>query len=89
MRETGAIIITFVVDENLSFIFQPPECCCVQNPIPIALKNGPVFRLIFWMLASFAVLAADGVRRQELVFQFLKLLARMNHGFILRVFNRN
>ena len=39
MGQPGAIIITFMIDEDLGLIFQPTECCRMHDAIPIPLKD--------------------------------------------------
>ena len=45
VRQSRPVIITFVVDEDLRFVLQPPERTGVQDTITVALERGAVFRL--------------------------------------------
>jgi hypothetical protein len=42
MGEAGAVIIPFVIDEDLGFIFEKPKRGTVNNAITIALKGGSI-----------------------------------------------
>ena len=62
------MVVAFVIDEDPGFIFQAPKSICVQDTVPVALKNRAIIRFILWLFSAFAVLAANGIRCQELLF---------------------
>ena len=74
VRQAGAVVIAFIVDENLGLIFQAAEGSGVQDAVAVALEGGAVFRLFIRVAAPFAYLAADPVRRQALIFNGLRVL---------------
>jgi hypothetical protein len=47
MRQAGTIVIAFVIDEDLGFVFETAKGCGMDNAIAIALKAGahPMRRL--------------------------------------------
>src|SRR3989338_8473485 len=57
MGESRAIVITFMIDENLSLIFKPTKSLAMNNSIAIALKCGAIRILRFWLFSSAAVAA--------------------------------
>ena len=69
MGQAGAVIIPFVVEENLGLIFQAAEGGGMQDPVPVALKDRAIFRLIFRIGSAFGSPAAASIRRQTLVFR--------------------
>jgi len=50
--ESGAEVIPFMIDKNLGFVFKPPECLAVNNPLPVALIFCSVGVAIFFEAAS-------------------------------------
>src|SRR5208282_5436205 len=40
MRQSGAVVITLVIDEDLGFVFEPAEGGGMNDPVAIALKDG-------------------------------------------------
>ena len=83
VRETGAIVIAFVVDEDLRLVFQAAEGGGVNDAVAVTLEGGTIFWLVIEVSAPFAVLAAHAVRRQALVLDLLQLLAGVKHSFLL------
>ena len=61
MGEAGAVIVAFMVDKNLGFIFQSSECRGVYDAITVSLKPGSVEVLLFLILASLAFPAFHSV----------------------------
>ena len=58
MGQTGAEKVTFMIDENLGFVFQGTKSGRVNNPVSVSLKTGSscAVRLVkqasaalFWM----------------------------------------
>src|SRR5918995_289734 len=84
MGEARAEVIAFVIDEDLSLVFEPAEGRGMDNAVAVALKGCPVFRFAVQIAAPLGVLAAHAVGRQTLVLDFLKLLAGEIHGWPFR-----
>jgi hypothetical protein len=57
-------MVTLVIDEDLRLVFEPAESGRVDHAVAVALKGRPVGVLSLGMLASAAVAAGHGVRRQ-------------------------
>ena len=74
MGKTSPVIVAFMVDKNLGFIFQSSECCSVDDSITVPLKPGPVGVFLFLMLASFTFPAFHRVGSQGLNFDFFEIL---------------
>ena len=72
--KTSSVIIAFMVDEYLGFIFQPSECRCVDDSIAVSLKPSPNLMFLFPMLASFALSAFHRVGGQGLNFKLFEIL---------------
>ena len=68
MGQAGAVVIALIVDKDLGLVFQPAEGGGVQDPVPIALKRGPVIRLILRVYPPFGILAPAAIRSQALIF---------------------
>ena len=75
MRQPGAIIVPFVIYEDLGFVFQPTKRRLMNDPVPIPLKTGPVKVLLFRVLTSLAFTAFDGIGSQPLLFDLFNVLA--------------
>ncbi len=45
VRQAGAVVVAFVVDEDLGLVFQTAEGGGVQDAIAVALEDGPIGRL--------------------------------------------
>ena len=74
MGETSPVIVAFVVNKNLGFIFQSSECRGVDDAITVSLKPGSVEVLLFLILASFAFTAFHSVRSKREGFNFFQIL---------------
>ncbi len=83
--KASAVIIAFVVDEDLGLILKPAKSRGVDNAFAVALETRAKIRLFLRIFATLGVLAAYSVRRKELVFNFFKLLSAINHAMPLRV----
>src|SRR5512139_3966297 len=79
MGQACSVVIAFIVNENLSLIFQAAESGGVQDAVAVALVSSTVFRLLFRVATPFGAFAADAVWRQALVFVFFKFLACKIH----------
>src|SRR5215211_695234 len=84
VREAGAEIVAFVIDEYLRLVFEPAECCGVNDAVAVALKGCTVFRFAIQVGAPLGVLAAHPVGSQTLVLDLLKLLAGEIHDLPFR-----
>jgi hypothetical protein len=72
--KTSSVIIAFMVDEYLGFIFQPSECRCVDDSIAVSLKPGSVLMFLFLMLASFTLSAFHCVGSKGVGFKLFEIL---------------
>jgi hypothetical protein len=61
MREPGAVVVTFVVHENLGFVFEPTKSGGMNDTVTVSLKSGPVRMLLFLVVASPTVTAFNGI----------------------------
>jgi hypothetical protein len=82
--ESGAEVITFVVDENLRLIFEPPKRGCVKNTVPVALKSGAIIGLAIQIGAPFRVPAPYAIGRKAPVFNLFQMLAGEVHGSVFQ-----
>ena len=80
VSQARAIIVAFVVDENLGLVFEAAEGGRVQDAVAVALERSAVLRLFVQVGAAFRVPAAHGVRRKAPVFDLFELLAGVVHG---------
>src|SRR3989338_5493983 len=64
MRKPRAVIIAFVIDKNLSFIFQPAKRRAVHDAITISLESRTVGMLFFFTDSSAALRAFGRVRSE-------------------------
>jgi hypothetical protein len=63
VSKAGAVIITFVIYENLSLVLQAAESGRIYDPVPIPLITGPVAMFRFFIntpLCKFALLSIRG-----------------------------
>ena len=62
MSEAGAVIVAFVIDEYLGFVFKPAKCGAVDDPVPITLKRRAcgAFRFRMETAAAFRRIAGVG-----------------------------
>jgi len=74
MGKTSPVIIAFMVDKYLGFIFQSSECRGVDDSITVPLKAGPVLMFLFLMLAAFAFPTFHSVGSQGLGFKLFEIL---------------
>ena len=82
--QAGAVIVSFVIDEDLRLVFQTAESGCVDDPFAVALETCAIVGFFLRILAPFGILAADAVWRKGLVFNLFKLLSGVNHSMPLR-----
>ena len=75
--EPRAIIIAFVIDKNLRFIFETSESGCMQDTVSVTLKGCPIIRFIFLDDSPFGNLTPCTIWRQSLVFEIFQLHARI------------
>jgi hypothetical protein len=75
MRQSGTVIIPFMIDKYLGLIFQPTKSGRMDHPVAVALKTGPVRMLFLIVLPARAFATFDGVRDQRLLFHLLDVLA--------------
>jgi hypothetical protein len=61
VSQSISIMVPFVKNKNLCFIFEPPECPAMYDPVTIPLKNRSV--LMFRFLVKPA-LGVTGTRRK-------------------------
>ena len=80
VREAGAEVVAFVVDEDLRLVFQPAEGGGVDDAVAVALKGGAVVRFVIQIGASLGILAAGAVGGETLVLDLFQLLAGEIHG---------
>ena len=52
MRESRAVIISFVIDEDLCFVFEATECGGVDDAIDVAMKSGTEGTFLFAVIAA-------------------------------------
>ena len=64
MGQAGSIQITFVVDEHLGLVDQPPKCGGVHDAIAIALIFGSILGGRLWVAAPPRMLGMGGIRRK-------------------------
>jgi hypothetical protein len=74
MGKAGAVIVPFMVDKNLSFIFQSSECRGMDDAITVPLKPGPVGVFLFLVLTPFTFPAFHRVGSQGLGFNLFEVL---------------
>jgi len=77
--ETGAIVVAFVVDEDLRLVLEAAKSRCVQDPVPIALKRRPVFGLGLGVLPAAALAALGRVSSKRLRLYRFPLCAGDDH----------
>ena len=69
MGQTGAIVVSLRLEENLGFVLQTPEGLAVGDPVHIALKAGPDLALRFFPLSAAGFRCPHAVRTYEQKFQ--------------------
>ena len=67
--QAGAVVIAFVVDEDLGLVFQAAEGGGMQDAVAVALEAGAVVGLVFRMRPAFGLAALHPVRGKRLAFQ--------------------
>ena len=73
MGESGTVIIAFMIDKHLSFIFQPSESRGVDDTIAISLEPSPVLMLFFRVLPAPTISTFHGIGCQRGRFQFFQI----------------
>ena len=82
MREPGAEVVAFVIDEDLGLVLEPPERAGVQHAVAVLLARRPVSALALLVDAAAGVGGQACVGRQRLPFVVLELLPRLEHGAV-------
>ena len=69
MSQAGPEIVTFVIDEDLGFVFETPKGVAVDDPVPIPLKccSGSTFMFRMDTPTAFLCLCGKGRRRGRLI----------------------
>src|SRR6185436_4425446 len=75
MRETGPIVIARRREEHLRLVFQPAERLAVDDAIAVPLKRRTDVVFSFWTQTPARVRAPGGLRREDVAFPLLELLA--------------
>jgi hypothetical protein len=55
-------MIAFMIDKDLSFIFQSPKGSGMNDPIPISLKMGAIGMILFRISSPFGLTALGSIR---------------------------
>ena len=61
MREPGAVVVAFVVHENLGFVFEPTKSGGMNDAVSVSLKSGSVRMLLLLVMASPAVTTFNSI----------------------------
>ena len=77
--QARAVVIAFVIDEDLRLVFQPPERGAVNDAVAIALIGGPVGVFGLVVRAPAGLGRPAGERRQLVGFEVLGVRSRA-HG---------
>jgi len=62
--QAGPEIVTFVLDEDLGFVFETPKSIAMNDPVPIPLKCCPGRAFMFGMNTPTAFLCFCGKGRR-------------------------
>jgi len=79
MGEAGAVVVAFVIHEDLGFVFEAPKGGAMNYPIAIALEAGPHRMVRFGDLAAAAVLRQHRVGGQAARLDFFEFNSLSQH----------
>ena len=74
MREPGAVVVAFVLHENLGFVFEPTKSGGMNDAVSVSLKSGSVRMLLLLVVTSPTVAAFNSIGSQTGLLEFLDTL---------------
>ena len=74
MGQPRAVIVPFVINKNLGFVFEAAESGRVNDTVAIPLKPGSVRVFLFGMVSFPAFTAFNGIGGEAGLFQFFEVL---------------
>jgi hypothetical protein len=58
MRQAGPVVVAFVINENLGFVFETAESGAMNDPVPVTFESGPIIFELLGMLPADTQFAA-------------------------------
>ena len=79
MGQTGAVLISLIVNEYLGFVFQPAKGGRMDDSVTIPLIDSSVIGFIIRIQPSAGILAPYGKWSQLLIFQCFEVVSTIDH----------